>query len=190
MKEKNRIANYLSKSFVIKLMKNERMIRMKKTMISVLFLLTGLLVFAACSSSSDTPKKEVTKTSKEITTEMMEGKELPAFVEIEDDAQLKDFYGIDGALLEDYSVHMPMMNVKSDELAVLRLKDQKDISTVEEQLKKRAEAIQQQFEQYLPDQYEHAKNYQIVQQGNYILFVIAEDTKQFIDSFNAFFEEK
>ncbi|MFC4776043.1 DUF4358 domain-containing protein [Paenibacillus sp. GCM10023252] len=87
---------------------------------------------------------------------------------------LSAMYGLDAKLLADFSVHSPMMNVKANEIAIFKVKSTKDMDKVEAGIKKRAASVQQTFETYLQDQYEIAKDYRIVKNGSYILFVISE----------------
>jgi len=105
------------------------------------------------------------------------------------DAQMvKDMYHIDPAIAEQLAVKMPMMNVKTNEIAIFKAKDDASKVAIEEGMKKRAGDVQKQFETYLPDQYENAKNYKIVTKDNYILFVISESADQIVETFNSFFE--
>ena len=83
-----------------------------------------------------------------------------------------------------------MMNVKTNEIAILKVKDEKDIPKAESAVKQRAENVKKQFETYLPDQYENAKNYKLMTKGKYVLFVISEDADKLVNVYNSFFEEK
>ncbi|RJE89063.1 DUF4358 domain-containing protein [Paenibacillus sp. 1011MAR3C5] len=109
--------------------------------------------------------------------------EQPAQAPIEGD-MVKDLYHLDPSILADYSIMTPLMNVKTNEVAVLRVKDAKDVATVEEAVKKRAADVQKQFETYLQDQYENAKNFQVVKKGDYVLFVISESADDIVSEFN------
>jgi predicted small lipoprotein YifL len=121
---------------------------------------------------SKEPAKE--GTSRFVMDALVNEADRPAFME-PDATMLKDMYSLDEALFQDYVVLMPMMNISTTEFAVFQVKDAKDIPAVEEGIKKRAEAVQKSFEQYLPDQYENAKNYKLVTKGNFVMFAIAED---------------
>lgn len=124
------------------------------------------------ADGGETPAKE--GTSRYVMNELVTEADRPAFIE-PDETMLKDMYGLDAALFQDYVVLMPMMNISTTEFAVFQVKEAKDIPAVEEGIKKRAEAVQKSFEQYLPDQYENAKNYKMVTKGNFVLFAIAKD---------------
>lgn len=124
------------------------------------------------ADGGETPAEE--GTSRYVMNELVTKDDRPAFIE-PDETMLKDMYGLDAALFQDYVVLMPMMNISTTEFAVFQVKDAKDIPAVEEGIKKRAEAVQKSFEQYLPDQYENAKNYKLVVKGNFVLLAIAKD---------------
>jgi len=83
-----------------------------------------------------------------------------------------------------------MMNVKSNEIAIFKVKDAKDIPDIEAAVKQRAENVQKLFEQYLPDQYENAKNYKLITKGNYVLLVISDSADELIKVYDSFFETK
>lgn len=147
------------------------------------------VVLSACSSSNNEATVETNLTAKEMVDQMLAKVEQPALMEVEEN-QLADLYHLAPSLLEDYSIRMPMMNVKSNEIAVLKVKDAKDIPTVEEAVKERAADVQKSFEQYLPDQYENAKNYKLVTKGNYIFFVISDVADQLVTEFDNLFTTK
>ncbi len=147
------------------------------------------VVLSACASSNNEAAVETNLTAKEMVDEMLAKVEQPSLMEVEED-MVSQLYHLAPSLLEDYSIRMPMMNVKSNEIAILKVKDAKDISTVETAVKERAADIQKQFEQYLPDQYENAQNYKLVKKGNYILFVISESADQLVTEFYTLFTKK
>ncbi|QMV44962.1 DUF4358 domain-containing protein [Cohnella cholangitidis] len=120
---------------------------------------------------------------------MLKQVEQPKLMDMGED-QVEESYGIDMKLLADYTVRMPLMNVKTNEIAVFKVKNAKDIDAVKKGIEKRAEAVQKQFETYLQDQYELAKNYKIVTNGNYVLFLISESADELEKVFNATFDKK
>ncbi|HEY9582299.1 MAG TPA: DUF4358 domain-containing protein, partial [Savagea sp.] len=114
--------------------------------------------------------------------QILEQVEQPALMPLEDE-QVEEMYGIDLTKVEDYDIRMPMMNVQTNEIAIVRLKDAKDAKEIEQGMEQRAEVVQKQFETYLPDQYENAKNYQIVKEANYVLFVISAEADEIVKQF-------
>lgn len=97
---------------------------------------------------------------------------------------IKDVYYLDSEqYVEEGVFHQAMMNVKASDLVIIKLKDKADFDQVKEALTKRAEDVIKQFSTYLPDQYENAKNYQIVQEGEYVLYSISHDQEKILSLF-------
>ncbi|WP_058304087.1 DUF4358 domain-containing protein [Gorillibacterium timonense] len=157
----------------------------RKSMLLILVVLLSLAA-AGCTNMKKTAAAEPTLPPQEMVDDILKQVEQPSLIDIQADA-VKDMYDIDPALLETYVIKMPMMNIKTNELAILQVKEEKDLPTVEAGVKKRAEAVQKQFETYLPDQYENAKNYKLVTKGNYVLFVISEDADKIVSLFEGYF---
>ncbi len=80
-----------------------------------------------------------------------------------------------------------MMNVTTMEYSLFKVKDVKDVETVEAAIEKRAETIQKTFERYLPDQYENALNYYTKTEGKYVIFVIHEEVEKAEVIFESYF---
>ena len=161
---------------------------MKKLHMFLMLTIIGGLLLAACSN--DEPQVvEPTLTANEMVDEMLAKVEQPMMMEVTGE-QVQEVYNIDPEKLEDYAIRIPMMNVKTNEIAILKVKDAADVSAVEEALKQRAQTVQQQFETYLPDQYENAKNYKLVTKGNYVLFVISDQADELVTEYDRFFNEQ
>ena len=161
---------------------------MKKLWMFLMLTIIGGLLLAACSN--DEPQVvEPTLSANEMVDEMLTKIEQPMMMELTGE-QVQEIYNIDPEKLEDYAIRIPMMNVKSNEIAILKVKDAADVPAVEEAVKERAATVQQQFETYLPDQYENAKNYKIVTKGNYVLFVISDQADELVTEYDRFFNEQ
>lgn len=161
---------------------------MKKQPIVLMLAIVFTLVLSACGGNQAAPI-ESTVPVKEMVDKMITEVEQPVLMELDADA-LKQQYHLDPALLEEYTARIPMMNVKTNEVSVFKVKDAKDIPTIETAIKQRAADVQKQFETYLADQYEIAKNYKLVTKGNYLLFVISEQADELVKSFDSFFVQK
>ncbi|KOS69086.1 hypothetical protein AEA09_11385 [Lysinibacillus contaminans] len=160
---------------------------MKKMMLIMLTMVLAMVV-SACSGDKTTTI-EASKSAKEMADQMLKEVEQPDLMELSEE-EMQNLYNIDPAKLEDFSVRVPMMNVKTNEIAIFKVKDEKDVADVEAAAKQRAENVMKQFEQYLPDQYENAKNHKIVVKGNYVLLVISDRADELIKVYDSFFEEK
>ena len=161
---------------------------MKKLWMFLMLTIIGGVLLAACSN--DEPAVvEPTLTANEMVDEMLAKIEQPMMMELTGE-QVQEVYNIDPEKLADYAIRIPMMNVKSNEIAILKVKDTADVQAVEEAVKQRAATVQQQFETYLPDQYENAKNYKLVTKGNYVLFVISDQADELVTEYDRFFNEQ
>jgi len=105
--------------------------------------------------------------------------------------QIKDSYGIDPeTMIVDGSFYQPTIMIQAGEFSVVQLKSEKDFSDIEALFKKRAEAVQKVFETYVQDQYEQALNYQIISNGEFVLFSITPDQKKTAEIFHELFKKK
>lgn len=170
-------------------LKLRRKCRVKKKLIVLGVLVLVLVAAIGCTSnkSDDGGEKEVNVSVSEIAEKIQSDVEWPALIDL-DEQGLKDFYGIDASDLEEYDVKIPMMIVKSNEIAVIKVKDAEKVEEVKENVEKRAESIKKTFETYLPDQYENAKNYLLKVEGKYIIFAVHEDTAKVEEVLNNFFK--
>ncbi|HSR03361.1 MAG TPA: DUF4358 domain-containing protein [Proteiniclasticum sp.] len=159
---------------------------MKKKILGIL--LSGMMVLsiAACGEKTE-GREEVTVPVKEIGDKILEDLEWGSMIPLDDETLLQ-FYELDAEILEEYDANIPMMNVTTQEYSVFKVKDEKDIEAVEAGIVKRAEAVQKSFEQYLPDQYENAKNYYTEVNGKYLVFVIHSEVDKAEEVFKGFFK--
>ncbi|MFJ7978065.1 DUF4358 domain-containing protein [Peribacillus sp. NPDC096379] len=160
---------------------------MKKIIIIMLTIMLAIVVSACSVDKSSTI--EVKQSAKEMADQMVKKVQEPAQMELSAE-ELKDLYKIDPKKLEDFSIRVPMMNVKTNEIAILKVKDAKDVADVKAAAKQRAENVMKQFEHYLPDQYENAKNYRLITKGNYVLLVISDKADEIIKVYDSFFKQK
>lgn len=160
---------------------------MKKLMFTMLALLLAMVI-TGCSNDKATTF-ETKLSAKEMADKMIEEVEQPSLMELSAQ-EVKDVYNLDLDKIEDYSIRIPLMNIKTNEIAIIKVKDAVHVADVEAALTQRAENVMKQFEQYLPDQYEQAKNYKLVTKGNYVLLVISDKADELVKIYDSFFEQK
>ena len=153
---------------------------MKRNRLFALILNTALVLSLLTACGGKKEEKQVDLP--ELWSSMEESLELPAMMEVDDDA-LDFLYGIDAADLESYVGRFPMMNVHATEFFMAKVKDGK-MNDVKKALETRQSNLDQQWSQYLPDQYALVKNYKLVVNGNYVLFCVCEDADTVVDLFN------
>lgn len=136
-----------------------------------------------------TPKpEEKSVATKDIADKIVKDLEFPATLEM-DEERAKEFYALDTTLVSEFAIYQAMMNVKSDEVSVFKVKDKKNIEKVKEGILKRQEQLTNVWKQYLPDQYEKVQNYIILEKDNYIMYCISDNQEKAEEIFNSFFSK-
>ena len=97
-----------------------------------------------------------------------------------DDETLKDVFNIDPADIEEYYGEYSVVNTSSDHIIAVKVKEGR-MDDVKKAFEERRDSVVKDFEQYLPDQLEQAKNASIIEKGPYLFFVIAGDAEKGID---------
>lgn len=165
----------------------------RKYLLLMMTVVIGMVITACGSKNNENNENsaayEPSMTAKEMTDSVTAKFEQPALMELPAE-NVGTLYHLDSALLEDYSILIPMMNIKTNEIAVLKVKDIKDVPDVETAVKQRATDVQKQFETYLPDQYENAKNYKMITKGKYVIFVISDIADDLVQAFENLFVEE
>lgn len=138
------------------------------------------MVMTGCSSQA--PEKDVPPA--ELFETVVNVAEMDKVFPVEDDIASQLYNDLDLSLLEAYSFNIPMINVKSAEITIVKVKDVKDVETVKAAMEVRHENVKQTWEHYLPDQYEQVMNGQIVVNGRYLMFIVAPDVEKRVEAFN------
>jgi hypothetical protein len=185
---------------------------MKKLMNLVVFVLVfGLVV--GCSNQDSEKNEEAPKvTLEEISQKIKEQmaadmKEQGAGEDVLVDGELQGYIEVDlmddkdpstpiymekmklnKEELEDGIVLAAMMNVNSDEIILLKAKDEAHVKSLKEALEREKEAQIKTWEVYLPDQFEKVKNNVIKTNGNYLLYVTSGNPEKIEEVFDSFFE--
>jgi hypothetical protein len=90
--------------------------------------------------------------------------------------------------VEDGIVLAAMMNVNSDEIILLKAKDEAHVKSLKEALEREKEAQIKTWEIYLPDQFEKVKNNVIKTNGNYLLYVTYGNPDEIEAIFDSYFK--
>jgi ABC-type Fe3+-citrate transport system substrate-binding protein len=185
---------------------------MKKLMNLVVFVLVfGLVV--GCSNQDSEKNEEAPKvTLEEISQKIKEQmaadmKEQGAGEDVLVDGQLQGYIEVDlmddkdpstpiymekmklnKEEMEDGIVLAAMMNVNSDEIILLKAKDEAHVKSLKEALEREKESQIKTWEVYLPDQFEKVKNNVIKTNGNYLLYVTSANPEKIEEVFDSCFE--
>ena len=93
-----------------------------------------------------------------------------------DNQMVKRVYGLDPSEYEGFLLYTPTTNMGSEELLVVKLTDISQQDAVVAAIETRIATQMDSFEGYAQTQYEMLQNAVVEVQGNYILFISAEDT--------------
>ena len=96
-----------------------------------------------------------------------------------------DVYGVNPADFEQVLVYGSMMNVKSNEIILIKAKDASGAAKAKEILNQRLAALDEQWKRYLPDQYELVKAGTVNANGLYLALVVADGAKSAVSTFNS-----
>ena len=95
----------------------------------------------------------------------------------ESDAQMiKRLYGLNPADYEGITLYYPVTNMDAEELLIVQLKDVSQQETVKAAIDARLETQKNSFEGYGVEQYALLEKSVVDVEGNYILFVVKEQT--------------
>ena len=80
--------------------------------------------------------------------------------------------------VEEYIIKKAMMNVSASEITIIKAKDESKVEAIKNGVEKRQEDLDKQGAQYLPDQHELVKNAKIKVVGNYVIFIVDEESEK------------
>lgn len=89
---------------------------------------------------------------------------------------LKKLYYVNIKDLEDFIYYAPKSNMDEDEILVLKVKDEKNIPIIKSQIQKRIDKKAESFKNYRPEKYEIIKNAVLEDEGQYLIFIISQDS--------------
>lgn len=133
--------------------------------------------------NTEKPDDNKTESSTDkIMKAMLDKIEQPGLMDLTKD-DIDTYYVIDTDLIDEFSIKTPAFNLSSNEIAIIKVKDNKDIAEIKKSMEQRAADVQKMFEQYLPEPYKLAQNYKIATEGDYVLFLISEKADELEKAF-------
>lgn len=172
-----------------------------RRILSCIFVFVLIISAVGCGKSADleildvSTKEIMTKINKGIAEESGLGEEM-----LDENGNLKRYQIVDLTseeenpfLLFEYSkddldegfINQALINIKSDEIIVLKAKDKSNVEALKEALENEKERNMKIWENYLPDQREKVENTIIKTKGNYLLYVTndyAEKVEEIFDN--------
>lgn len=96
---------------------------------------------------------------------------------------LEQFYGITADQVETFVAKAAFISVTAEEYFIAKATEG-NIEALQAAVEKRIVDLEAQWSMYLPAQYEKVQNNRVVVNGDYILFVVADDPQVAVDAFN------
>ncbi|MEG0370721.1 MAG: DUF4358 domain-containing protein [Clostridium sp.] len=106
------------------------------------------------------------------------------YLEKVNEETLNALYGISKDEVSEYIGYYSPMNVKADEIIVIKAKDKKDMPALKEKIQKRVKMQDDAFKRYLPEVYDLIQNHVIKENGKYIIMTISPDAEAIAKAFN------
>lgn len=147
----------------------------------MLTLIVVISVLSGCSGKDD-------KTQEQLSATQL-GKSIEQVVSLKemkkaDLNKLKKLYKIDADSVDDFILYTSTSNVKADELAVIKLKDESQVEGVKENIEQRIEAQKMKFKDYRPDEYFLVENHVLKTKGPFVFFAVSKEADQMEHAFN------
>ncbi|PEP91963.1 DUF4358 domain-containing protein [Bacillus toyonensis] len=105
-----------------------------------------------------------------------------------DSKKLQKLYNIYTDEVESFVLYTAPTNIKADEIAVMKVKDMKNVENIKEKISNRIEKKSKSFKDYLPDEYFLIEKHVLKTKDNYILLVISKDADKVEKTFDKIFK--
>lgn len=152
-----------------------------KKLFFILASLLAALTLVGCGSGSDSidvPAADIRAAINNVLPE----ESLPAMMEI-DSFALKNYYGIGSDEAVEFSGQLPIMNVAVTEILVVRAQNGK-AAAVQAAMEMRRDALLEKWNDPETPQNALIADCKIVQNGDWLLFVVAESADDIVGAFN------
>ena len=101
--------------------------------------------------------------------------------------KLQKLYKLDAVDVDDFILYTSTSNVKADELAVIKLKDESQAESVKENIEQRIEAQKMKFKDYRPDEYFLVENHVLKTKGPFVFFAVSKEADSMERAFDGAF---
>jgi len=150
----------------------------KRSCVKLLLAIFLVIIFKGCTTFSDTKNISVNNIVNEIEvahdlSSMRKG----------DSKALKRYYGLNSNDLEEFYLYLPSSTMDVDEVLIVKVKNKKQIESIEDSMEERANKQLESFKDYAPEQANLIENNEIAVRGNYVIFVISKDAEAIKDKF-------
>lgn len=104
-----------------------------------------------------------------------------------DEKKLQKLYHIDAGDVEDFVLYTATSNVKADELAVIKVKDEHQVESVKAKILQRIDAQTVKFKDYRPEEYFLIEKHVLKTKGPFILFAVSQEADRMERAFDEAF---
>lgn len=147
----------------------------------MLTLVVVISVLSGCSGKDD-------KTPEQLSATQI-GKSIEQAVSLKemkkrDLSKLQELYKIDADSVDNFILYTSTSNVKADELAVIKLKDESQVENVKKNIQQRIETQKIKFKDYRPDEYFLVENHLLKTKGPIVFFAVSKEADQMEHGFD------
>lgn len=139
----------------------------------IIILLIGLV--SGCGTKETTTVKNVSV--KSIADKISQGTDITNMKEANAE-KLNKLYGISENDVEEFSLYAASSNILADQIAIFKVKDVSNVDVIKGQIDKKIDKLSKDFKDYLPAEYDKIQKNIVSVKGNYILFVISNDSEK------------
>ncbi|WP_213578770.1 DUF4358 domain-containing protein [Paenibacillus lautus] len=101
--------------------------------------------------------------------------------------KLQKLYNIDADSVDDFILYTSTSNVKADELAVIKLKDERKAESVKDKIEQRIETQKMKFKDYRPDEYYLVEHHVLKTKGKYVFLAVSNEADSMERAFDSLF---
>ncbi|MGH1280429.1 DUF4358 domain-containing protein [Bacillus basilensis] len=109
-------------------------------------------------------------------------------MKVGDSKKLQKLYNINTDEVESFVLYTAPTNIKADEIAVIKVKDKKNVENIKNKISNRVEKKSKSFKDYLPNEYFLIEKHVLKTKDNYILLAISKDADKAEKTFDEIFK--
>lgn len=156
---------------------------MKRYQKGLILIFTLLLAFLFGAIGCGSKKTASSVTLKQIDDKVKAVTDV-SNMKVGDAAKLKKLYDIDASQVEDFVLYTAPINIKADEIAILKVKDSNEVQSIKDKISKRIEKQSESFKSYLPDEYSLVEKNVLKSKGKFVIFAVSKDSEKIESEFD------
>jgi len=150
----------------------------KSLLITIIIVAVVAIVTVILFATGVIGNKKVELDLQQVSTNITEQSAFKEIASMDIDKEtLNSLMQIEESSVEELVGKMPMMNVHASMYVIIKTTDDK-VDEVLQKVKDYAVSYEEQWERYLPEQYELVKNRKVGKVGNYVYMIVAENAEE------------